>query len=243
MAPEVLDNLPADARSDIFVFGLLGWELATGRHPLGANSHSQMARLHDISAGAEPELQGPLSVPGLDRVLIRCARRDPDERYPSADGIVEDLRSLQHAAPLVVPPPDIRLWWWQVHQGVMAAVVASAPVWMWIVRRTFERPRGTWMFFAVLALATASVTLRLNLLFTSRVHPRLLADHHARLWKWIPAAEGLVAMLLLWTATVVSSQHEAIGAMLLSLGIVLAASLVIIEPTTTRGAGITGRES
>jgi hypothetical protein len=238
MAPEVLSNRQADARSDLFVFGLMGWELATGRHPLGANPHSQMARLHDITAGAEPALAGPLPVGGLEHVLRRCACRLPEDRYQSAEALLDDLRSLQHFDSAPGVPGGTRLWWWQFHQGSMALVVASSPVWGWIARNWITVPRGTWIFFAILALAVASVTLRLNLLFTSRVHPDILPEHHRRLSRWIPWTEGALSLLLLWAAALISSNHEAWAALFISLAIVIAASLVIIEPTTTRGAGL-----
>jgi hypothetical protein len=243
MAPEVLNNRDPDARSDIFVFGLLAWELATGRHPLGANAHSQMARLHDITAGAEPSLTGPLPVPGLDRVLRQCLCRLPDERYASAVLLLNDLRSLQQSRPVARPaqPAEAPMWWWRFHQGMMAGVDVTTPVFAWVVREMVGRPLGTWIFYAVLALATAAVTLRLNLVFTSRVHAEMLPHHHASLYRWILAAEAGLVVLLLSIALVIGHDHEAYAALFISLAIVIAASLAIIEPTTTRGAGLGGR--
>ena len=241
MAPEVLNNSPADERSDIFVFGLLGWELATGRHPLGTNAHSQMARLHDITAGAKPALSGPLPIGGLDRILRRCASRLPQDRYQSAEAVLGDLRSLERFDSSPVAAADSGLWWWQFHQASMAIVLASAPVWAWNARAWITVPRGTWIFFAVLALAIVSVTLRLNLLFTSRVHPDILPEHHTQLSRWIPWTEGLLSLLLLWAAAAISEEHEATAALLIGVAIVIAASLTIIEPTTTRGAGLARR--
>ena len=239
MAPEVLDNRPADARSDIFVFGLLAWELATGKHPLGATPHSQMARLHDITAGAEPALAGSLPVAGLDRLLRRCACRVPEDRYQSAEALLDDLRSLQRLDSAPHVRDGTRLWWWQFHQGAMAVVVASSPVWGWMARNWITVPRGIWIFLAMLALAITSVMLRLNLLFTSRVHPDILAEHRRRLSGWIRWAEGTLSVLLLMGgAALIAANHEATAALFISLAIVIAASLLVIEPTTTRGAGL-----
>ena len=241
IAPEVLNNRDPDARSDIFVFGLLAWELATGRHPLGANAHSQMARLHDITAGAEPSLTGSLPVPGLERVLRQCLRRLPDERYASAVLLLNDLRSLQQSRPATAPAqaaPESPMWWWRFHQGMTAGVDVTTPVFAWVVREMVGRPLGTWIFYAVLALATAAVTLRLNLVFTSRVHAEMLPHQHSSLYRWILAAEAGLAVLLLAIALLIGQDHEAYAALFISLAIVIAASLAIIEPTTTRGAGL-----
>ncbi len=239
IAPEVLTNREPDARSDIFVFGVLGWELATGRHPLGTNPHSQMARLHDMTAGTEPSLSGTVPVPGLDRVLRRCMSRLPEDRYASADQLVDALRAVQRSKPQDLVARAAPMWWWRFHQGMMAGVDVTTPVFAWIVREMVGRPLGTRLFYAVLALATAAVTLRLNLVFTSRVHPEILATHHGRLHRWVVGSEGVLAVLLLWTAILIGEAHEASAALFISLAIVIGASLVIIEPTTTRGAGIT----
>jgi hypothetical protein len=238
IAPEVLNKREPDARSDLFVFGLMAWELATGRHPLGANAHSQMARLHDITAGAEPSLTGSLPIPGLEAVLRQCLRRRPDERYASASLLLNDLRSLQHPHVAVVQPPDSAMWWWRFHQGMVAGVDVSTPVFAWIVREIVGRPIGTWMFYAVLALATVAVTLRLNLLFTSRVHVEMLPHHHSSLYRWILTSEGALAVLLLAIAVVIGGDNEAFAALFISLAIVIGALLAFIEPTTTHGAGL-----
>jgi hypothetical protein len=240
MAPEVLAGQSADVRSDIFVFGLLAWELATGHHPFGASPHSQMARLHDLSAGQDVRVTGHLPVAGLDAIIRRCISRRAEDRYQTSEALLDDLRALQGTRVVTaVLPAESGLWWWRFHQRMMAAVVASTPIWAWIVRRALGAA-GVWTFFVVLALATAAVLLRLNLVFTSRVHPNILPDHHARLSRWIPWVEATLSAVLLWVAANVAGEREATAALLISLAVVIAASLAVIEPTTTRGAGFTG---
>ena len=240
MAPEVLSGQPADARSDIFVFGLLAWELATGRHPFGASPHSQMARLHDLSAGQDVKVSGHLPLAGLDAIVKRCIARRPEHRYQTSDALLDDLRALKGSpdmiGPALVLSAEPGLWWWRFHQGMMAAVVASTPIWAWIVRRAIGAA-GVWTFFLVLALATGAVMLRLNLLFTSRVQPDILPDHHGRLSRWIRRVEASLSAVLLCVAVTVGGQREATAALLIGLAIVIAASLAVIEPNTNRGAG------
>ena len=90
----------------------------------------------------------------------------------------------------------------------------------------------------LLALATIAVVLRLNLLFTSRVHLPMLVPHRARLFPWVVAAEGLLALALLGSALALGNDSDATAAPLLSIGLILVASLAIIEPATTSGAGL-----
>ncbi len=90
----------------------------------------------------------------------------------------------------------------------------------------------------VLALATIAVVLRLNLLFTSRVHASMLSAHRARLFPWVVAAESLLAVVLLVSAFALGTESDTTAAPLLSVGLILVASLAIIEPATTSGAGL-----
>ena len=120
-----------------------------------------------------------------------------------------------------------------------ALVVAATPVVAWLVREWVGRPTGTWVFYLVLALATTSVMLRLNLLFTSFVHRSTVGLHRRHLFPWIAASEAVLAVTLLASAAIIAPAHEATAALLMSLAIIIGASLVVIEPNTTRGAGLT----
>ena len=256
MSPEQLAGRHADARSDVFAFGVVAWELATGEHPFGTDPGSILARMTELMEGRPTTLSRPLPLPGLDRVARKCMRGSPDERYATAGALLQDLRSLSTT---FESPADTRMervrddsraiWWWQFHQGSVAALDAATPVLVWASRNflppALKAPFGRWAFFIVLAAATTAVTLRLNLLFTSRVHPIALASHRSRLFRWIATVETTVAVVLLAIAILVEGS-DAIAAALVSIAVVTIASLAIIEPGTTAAAGIgenrTGQE-
>ncbi len=242
MAPEQLSGGEVDARTDLFAFGVVAWELATGEHPFGPNSAVILARMME---GRLPSAAGQLSNPALETVIRRCLRAAPAERYPSADVLLEDLRRLKHTSGvgsgvLRVTPPDDHagLWWWQFHQITMTAIDVVSPILAGLTGSKIGEPTGTWVFFVALALATAAVTLRLNLLFTARVHPVMLASHRAGLFPWIAVAETVLAALLLISAATILERHEVVTGIQFSLAIVMLASLALIEPATTRGAGL-----
>ena len=163
-------------------------------------------------------------------------RATPAERYPTGEVLVADLRALETSGPM--PVPDDRLWWWQLHQTVVAILNAAVPAAMWGVRHWIGRPYGSAFFLATLMLATISVTLRLNLSFTSRIHPEMLIPHRARLFPAIAVADTLLALTLLGAAARIAGDHDEIAALFLSLGVVTLASLALIEPATTRAAGL-----
>ena len=236
MAPEQLSGAEVDARADVWAFGVVAWELATGEHPLGADPASVAARMAEFMDGRPANLSRPLPLPGLDHIVRRCLRKTPAERYPSGDVLVADLRALETSGPM--PVPDDRLWWWQHHQTVVAILNAAVPAAMWAVRHWIGRPYGSAFFLATLMLATISVTLRLNLSFTSRIHPEMLIAHRARLFPAVAVADTLLAITLLGAAARIAGDHDEIAALFLSLGVVTLVSLALIEPATTRAAGI-----
>jgi hypothetical protein len=243
MSPEQLRAGEVDARTDIFAFGIVGWELATGRHPLGVDNVELLANLAELMEGRGVlSLSQPLSVPGLSLVLRRCLRVNPEERYASAAALLQDIRSLRldrESGALAALPAPPALWWWQFHQVIVAVVNGLTPVAGWFVRRWVEpRPLGSIAFFVILALATISVTLRLNLLFISRVHPTSLAQHRTRLYTYIAGAEALLALVMLACAALVAGDYDWMAAVLVTLAVVTVASLGIIEPATTSAAGL-----
>jgi serine/threonine protein kinase len=79
MSPEQLNGKDADARSDIFAFGCVVYEMLSGRKAFsGSTTASVMAAIME----REPE---PLkTAPPLDRVIGKCLAKDPDERFQTA---------------------------------------------------------------------------------------------------------------------------------------------------------------
>jgi serine/threonine protein kinase/tetratricopeptide (TPR) repeat protein len=84
-----------DQRSDIFSFGCILFEAATGKKPFEAESvikslhmvvYEQQPRLADLNPSAPPELQ---------RIVRRCLAKDPDERYQSIKEVAIELKQLR----------------------------------------------------------------------------------------------------------------------------------------------------
>jgi len=242
MAPEQLAGQHVDARTDVFAFGVVAWELATGAHPFGASPAELLARMTDLMDGRPVTAVGAgLPVRGLEPILRKCLRRNPGDRYSSAAELLAALESLGSGLSgvnLTAAPEAGPLWWWQMHQATVAAVVASMPVACWFLRQ-WDRSIGSKVFLLVLALSTVSVTIRLNLLFTSRVHPAHLARQRARVYAPMAAVEAFLGVVLLASAAVVAGPYDGLAAVLVTLAVATVASLGIIEPATTGAAGLT----
>jgi len=97
MSPEQAEGKETDARSDLFSFGVVLFELTTGRVPFEAETRD--ALLAKIAAVQAPALSAfRAGVPArLERIVATLMMKKPSARYQNADDLVLDLRSLQIA--------------------------------------------------------------------------------------------------------------------------------------------------
>ena len=98
MAPEQLEGREADERSDVFAFGCVLYEMATGRRPFpGDDLTSRLSAL--LRDRPEPLSRINAGMPrGLDRIVARCLELDPDRRYAHAGEVGDELAALQGVA-------------------------------------------------------------------------------------------------------------------------------------------------
>ena len=94
MSPEQLEGTDTDARTDIFAFGAVLYEMLTGKKAFEGQSHASVvgAIMH-----ADPPLLShvlPMSPPTLDRIVRTCLAKDPDARFQSAHDMGLPLRWL-----------------------------------------------------------------------------------------------------------------------------------------------------
>ena len=144
MAPEQIEGLEADARTDIFAFGALLFEMLTGRPAFEGKTRASLlgAILKDDPPRVSSLVPGVSSA--LDRVIGTCLAKDPDDRYQSARDLLRDVqwaaspdltaRGTTH--PPVVRPTASRLPW--LVAAVCALGFAAAAV--VAVRHFTERP-------------------------------------------------------------------------------------------------------
>ena len=92
MAPEQLEGNEADARSDLFAFGAVLYEMITGRKAFAGKSQAHLIAAI-LSTDPEPIATLMPNVPrALDFVLTRCLAKDPEQRLQTATDLVWELR-------------------------------------------------------------------------------------------------------------------------------------------------------
>ena len=92
MAPEQLEGKEADARTDIFAFGAVVYEMVTGKKAFeGASQASLITAIMGSDPAPIADIQ-PLSPRAMDRTIRKCLTKDPDERWQSAYDLMDELK-------------------------------------------------------------------------------------------------------------------------------------------------------
>jgi len=133
MAPEQLEGVEADVRTDIFALGALLYEMATGHKAFSGKSRASLiASILDHQPPTISSVQ-PMTPPAFDHVVRRCLEKDPEDRWQSAHDVASELR-------------------WVAEAGSQAGVAAPVTI------RRKTRERLAWALTGVLSVAFVTVS-------------------------------------------------------------------------------------
>jgi len=129
MAPEQLEGKEADARTDIFAFGTVLYEMLTGRKAFEGQSHASL--IGAILKDTPPRISTlrPDAPPALDGVIAGCLAKNPDDRWHAARDVLLQLRAIADApaeATVRRPPPTWRLSGWLAWAAALLGVLIGA---------------------------------------------------------------------------------------------------------------------
>ena len=211
IAPEQMAGERGDARADVFAFGVLMSEYASGTHP--------------FATGA------PRTVPVIGPIVAQCLRQSPDERFASATAIVAALGREPAEA-----TSSTRVTWWRIHQFVVVAFYVLAAIAAWLVKDRVETPITVAIFIAAGAAATIGGVLRGHLLFTEQMNPQHLGAERRRARRATVLVDLLFALLLLLDAVLVARVQALASVFTVSLAVGIALAVLVLEPATSRAA-------
>ena len=158
MPPEQAEGRAADARSDIFSFGAVLYEMLTGRQAFEGKSQAGLiAAIMEKNPPSVSSVQ-PTSPPALDRVVRKCLEKDPDRRWQSAADLRDELQWVAETAghPEGPGPSGFARRPWvrrRVTLGLAAAIaLVFAAIFVWWLSRSSTgtdssmRPVSRWVF-------------------------------------------------------------------------------------------------
>ena len=155
MSPEQLQGTETDARTDIFAFGLILYELITGRRAFEAKSGASL--IASILKEQPPPISdiAPPTPKAIDRVVATCLEKDPENRWQSAreirhalDWIITESVSLPAAGSAernAESGPSSRRW----QAATAAAAIVAFAALGWAFRPTAPAPPADAVRFEV----------------------------------------------------------------------------------------------
>lgn len=136
MAPEQVEARPVDARTDIFAFGAVVYEMATGKKAFeGRSQASLIAKILEVDPAPIASLQ-PMTPPALDRLVKKCMAKEPEKRWQAASDVCDELK-----------------WIAEQEQGPQAAMAASGGA----AKRGIREHLG-WLVAAAAILVAVALT-------------------------------------------------------------------------------------
>ncbi len=109
MSPEQIAGQPVGPRSDIFAVGIILYQFLTGERPFRGQGMFAVQQKIMYEQPVPPSLINPLLSPMFDRIVLRALAKRPEERYPNAHSLKEDLKRALSGdeVPLhdTLPPP------------------------------------------------------------------------------------------------------------------------------------------
>ena len=169
MSPEQAAGAPIDHRGDIYSFGVILYELSSGRVPFDADNFMGILTQHMYKAPVPIRalVPQPQDVPpGLEAIVLKCLSKRPEQRYQSMDEVIEELDKMRDGlVPDAVPEMMARSGGFNVPAdyfkkgAAMPAPVPATPADM--------RSRGRWPLYAGIAGVVAAVAIVVGIFASS----------------------------------------------------------------------------
>ncbi len=154
MAPEQVEGLEADQRTDIYALGAILFEMVTGRVPFEGDTPLSVAYQHKNEIPLSPrKLNSQIPEP-FNQLILRCLEKEKESRYQTADGLLADLIRIEDGLPIserVVlkarspiriareEPSGLRRFLFPVLL-FLGFALAAAVIWRFVVRKTAVYP-------------------------------------------------------------------------------------------------------
>ncbi len=165
MSPEQASGDRVDGRSDLYALGLVAWYAAIGRAAVTGETTQKILVKQLTEPVPSVEAMRPELPDLLSAAIDRCVAKDPDERFPTAESLVEAVDNSQLAGPEI--PLPVRIFTQEV--GTMSLIVFFIGLIAWYTARTLGSRVSTLdAFLPVVILFSVGFTRVLQTLSDAR---------------------------------------------------------------------------
>ena len=247
-APEQLEGIAADERTDIYALGLVLYEMATCRHPFRGNSiSSTIANTLTKTAPPLAEVE-PATPVEIDRIVRKCLRRQAAERYQSLAELQADLRGFRtssepaQTSPAQGEPQSIirelfgpaairpyRMWEAVHIRMCIRCIILAFLAWRFRIAST-----GMWsvgLFFCALFLTSVQCMLAAVMLFLGAMDRDLLLVEIRRFAPWFRVLGIANAAVAVAMAGLIAEAHTILAAFTALFGIAIGFTAVTFKPS------------
>lgn len=131
MAPEQVKGTSAGGRTDLYSLGAMLYVMVTGRMPFDGKDPFTIMHARVVGDPAAPRAVNPEISPALEEIILHAMARQPEQRYPSVQELIRDLKAPELVTPtgrekLLVPPDPRKIEWRRNRHFVWALLVFIA---------------------------------------------------------------------------------------------------------------------
>lgn len=235
MAPEQLNSEPVDARADVFAFGVVMYEYASGRHPFEAPNVLGVAA-HVLTTNPVPIAERCPALPArLAAVIDRSMQKSRDRRFKSAVEIVAALDEDSSFAPAPVPRDKVAAWWRRHQLSAIGLYVVGATL-AWQIKE-WAHGLADFNFLLIASAATVGGLFRGFLMYNEQINPAGFAVERGRAKRILLVTDVLLVIALFidgLSAWLVPK--PLVAAITIALAFAIGFLRLVAEPTTTDAA-------